>query len=176
MKSKFIKGTNKQYSIREDGTMTIHYKYTKNYTSTYIVNRIMKPNKNKQGVLYEFAINRKRVNRSMNNLLMDAFGYHICNKCTGKFIPNKSSKKCDECKRQSLCNNTKRYNKNHPGHVKSMTKFKVDTITKSYVAHMLGIKVHQVTNELYIQHRNTLLFKRKVAKEHNISIFKLNKL
>jgi len=176
MKSKFIKGTNEQYSIREDGIMTIHYKYTKNYTSTYNINRIIKPNKNKPGIIYEFVINRKRINRSMNTLLMDTFGYHICNKCTSKFIPNKSSRKCDECKRQTLCDNVKRYNKNHPNHVKSVTKFKVDTITKSYVAHILGLKIHQVTDELYTHHRNILLFKRNVAKEHNISIFKLNKL
>ena len=68
------------------------------------------------------------------------------------------------------------YNYYEKNRKKINQKFKNKRIglPRCYVAQCLKINVKDLTNELYEQQKNLILFKRRLAKENNISINKLN--
>ena len=164
METRFIPGTNEQYSIREDGMVIIHYKWTKNFKSTYIVNRLLKPRKGRNLSLY-IKINGKDTSRSANSLLRDIFGFAICNRCKNKFTPNKSPEKCDSCKKELACQATKNWTINHPEKHQDRQMNRIINPSRTYVSHLLGLKTSQLTDELYELHKKTLLLKREICQK-----------
>lgn len=208
IKSHYIKGTDKQYSIREDGVMIKHYIARSNQHTPvphkYPCHKIVKYDK--RGVI-NLKINGVRVAFSKNKLFILYFGYYICVKCGKKEYISEYKRKqyCKDCRR--LYHNisaTKHYNNNkekfnaykrgwrernrdrenaalrkyrqdNPDIVRKATKKRVDSLTKSYVATLLGVTVNELSDELYNHHKQLILFKRNVAKEQNISIYSLSK-
>lgn len=115
MKSFFIKNTNEQYSIREDGVIIIHYKLTwKNNKTKVGINKVMKLYNKRYSTI---SINNQNVSLSINTLLLEYFGFKYCTSCNNKI---KDGEKCNDCKKLVI----KNYNK------KSRTKYKQKKITK----------------------------------------------
>lgn len=133
------------------------------------------------------------------------FGFYFCSQCNNKFITNKSTTKCEECRinnrkesqlkytnkpenkeklylsaitwasnnKDRVNQNARKWRANNPEKIKQRTASIISKITKNYVANLLNLKVSELTDDLYHQYKETIEFKRKVAKEHNISINKL---
>jgi hypothetical protein len=189
LQTKFIEGTNEQYSIREDGAVF------RNYT-----NRKMKGTDNK---LYKTVQMRKRkecviihnykVSTSIKFLVFEHFGYCFCKQCNKKLDYLPLQYICKECLKinfkasvnKCYANNKKKYREaqkiyrennleKHKSIITKTAKKVILNATKSYIANCFGIPRKDLTDELYEMHRDRLLFKRQVAKEHNISIHKLN--
>ena len=98
MKTKFIEGTNEQYSIREDGFIIRHYSHSNKSTVFFKEKKLIIHNK--QCVIY---MNKKKKTVTISILMFDSFGYRLCNKCNCKIF-YKRQKTCDECQ--------KKYNQN----------------------------------------------------------------
>ena len=163
MKSHFIKGTNKQYSIREDGIILNHYSNIsrgKSYREKELTIH------NGLSTIY---ISKKKTTVSISLLLFDYFGFKYCNKCNSKFKRERNKITCENC-----LIDVGNYPKSKEQIKKANDKV-TEKITKSYTASMLGLKVSEVTDELHQYHKQNLLLKRKIAKENNISINIFNK-
>ena len=146
METKFIEGTNEQYSIREDGAVISHYLRTRGVNSYR--DKILPVHIHNTGNIY---INGKKKTVSFPYLLYKYFGYKFCVKCNNK-IYNILNYVCDDC-------NKKREKK----YSDIITK----NITKRYVARQLKISVSLLTDELYQNYKATLLVKRKIAEKLN---------
>jgi hypothetical protein len=112
-------------------------------------------------------INKKIKGFSIQLLLFNYFGYIICSKCNCKiFVTNHKNwqRLCEKCKidPKSYIKTKEQNLRNH--------NYSYLNITKSYAANYLKLKVADIDDELHNQYKKTLLFKRKVAKENNISI------
>lgn len=146
MKTKFIEGTDKQYSIREDGTVISHYLRTRGVHSYR--DKILPVHVHNTGNIY---VNGKKKTVSFPYLLHKYFGYKFCAKCNNK-IYNISNHICNEC-------NKKRE--------KKYSDVMTINITKRYVAKQLKISVTLLTDEFYENYKATLIVKRKLAEKLN---------
>jgi hypothetical protein len=160
METKFIEGTNQQYSIREDGVVISHYRHLKVHGVYSIIykNKILKESKSskncKQVIL---RINNKNKTIKIKKLLIEHFNNIKCKYCDTNITISKNEL-CLKCQ-------TNR-------HQKDQKKIKIN-ITKSYVSTLLKIPVKYITPELYQEFKNIILFKRQLAKTHNISIYSI---
>jgi hypothetical protein len=154
MKTKFIENTNQQYSIREDGVITRHYHNSKWKTIVY-KNKVL--NKAKT---YCFNKHNRKGNTFTYRSLMFKYFTITCETLNcNTLLMSVKHHYCNECAQKRLNIINKKYNDR-------LTK----TLTKEYIANQLNIKTKEISNFLYQHHRNTILFKRKLAKKHNISI------
>jgi hypothetical protein len=108
MKTKFIEGTNQQYSIREDGVVFRHYthKYdinTKTFNKILLDNVIAKQQHVSNGCITVFIGKQFNTAMSINKLLRSHFGFIFCTKCK-----NKVEDITEGVKPKRLCNNCKR--------------------------------------------------------------------
>jgi len=102
MESKFIEGTNEQYSIREDGVVLSNYRIryspsTNKYTKEiFIKPKIIIPDKFNQ---IKIKINNKKTGFSTRKLLLKYFNYNICSKCSNKYtrFQKQISAICKQC-------------------------------------------------------------------------------
>ena len=104
MKTKYIEGTNKQYSIREDGEVIIHYKRTwkGNITYTNCNKPIKKSGKN---VSLRLFSKKGNFNFTVSSLLKKHFGFYFCNKCDKKTkSSNLYDHKCKNCIKENQYN------------------------------------------------------------------------
>lgn len=177
MKTKFIEGTNKQYSIREDGAVFIHYK----------MQRITNTRKDKvikyykltvlKGNCVNININGIRKRISVNTLLFKNFGYKICkicNKASNTVNHDIICKKCsNESKKIRTRKASKKYKKTNPHVILEYNNKRIKDIIPCYIASKLHIKVSQLTETLYKDYKRTLKLKRRICQKHNISIHKL---
>jgi hypothetical protein len=177
MIEKFIEGTDYQYSIREDGVVIKHYNILKNRKRVYVKSLI-------KGHLYQgikvdgpnsriFNIKGKIYSRRI--LMFTYYGYKFCNnKCCKNKVNNLNDLYCSCCKIVNTKNSYRKWKLKDPekNNLKKRESMKrhVDSITKLYVANTLNILVSEVSDKLYEDHKNLILLKRKIAREHNISI------
>lgn len=151
MKSHFIKDTNEQYSIREDGVIISH---------KFQNDRILKTNVKKQ-----LTINKKTI--TPQSMLFEYFGYKQCIECNNKFIPiSISNYMCKSCQINNIDKTMSLYRVNNVEKLqiknfKNMT-FHKDNITKNYVSTLLNISVCEITDELYELVKKRLQLKREV--------------
>jgi hypothetical protein len=178
LQTKFIEGTNEQYSIREDGAIIRYYTKKRNKSIEILLNPIVLIPKTGKLLM---NINGIPKNVSISILLFNYFLNNItkCKQCNEKMQYVKHTKSvCKKCIAKNMRGNTQRWrNKNiekarESG--KKTQKKSVKAITKYYVSCLLGISVKDLSNEAYNLYKNALLFKRKLANEHNISIEKFN--
>lgn len=159
MESHFIKETNKQYSIREDGAVIINYKHYKGRI-IILTNRLCKTyspaNSSKYVVMMK---DKKRKSTSISPLLKEYFGYYYCSKCNQKTCDD-STYTCKKCVRLEDQIRNSKYTKLHSKEIKAVNKIKRDAITKSYVACLLLLPIKDLTEELYQLHKITLKTKR----------------
>lgn len=175
MKTKFIEGTNEQYSIREDGIVIKHYYLTYNqYLKTpKILNKISYPAISKITNVVSITLsNNKHKSFAINTLLKNYFGFYYCKKCNTKVF-NKQFRYsvCKKCK-------NKKYKKNrikNKEHIINRDRKKISNIDRSYAAVALRINILDLTEELYELYKSQLLVKRKLAEKTGLSIYNFNK-
>lgn len=163
MKTRFIEGTNEQYSIREDGVVIRHYRHTHTGRITYIES-IMKTylsgkNNTSPFVYLSKGKSSKTKSRTINSLLRAHFGTCICVSCNTLFEVQSNEYRCNDCKLIHHINSSTKRKKRHS-----------EELPKHKVATLLRINTNEVTDEIYEIYTKTLKFKREVAKEHNINI------
>jgi hypothetical protein len=148
METKFIEGTNQQYSIREDGFVIRNY--LTSHGKIVYTSREVKSNKN--------SINLNTINgrkRFTLSLLMKQYYDGVeCEHCENK-VTLKYKRICENCE---LTINTR------------AKKNSIKKVSKWYVAKLLDISIKELTEELYNHHKKLILFKRQLAHTHNISI------
>jgi hypothetical protein len=173
LKTKFIEGTNEQYSIREDGVVISHYRFLRNLKKEYRT-FIFKGHKDKNCNTIQYCIKGKMY--SKNALLITHFGFKKCYTCEAA-VKNILHSYCKDCIRIRDLEATRNYRKNNPIKVKEQTKKTYlknkDIVPKGYIASLLALPVNLVTDELYNHHRNLILYKREIAKKHNIHMSSL---
>jgi hypothetical protein len=175
LQTKFIEGTNEQYSIREDGAVIKHYelKYF-TYLGKHIVtfeNVIKTPEKD----YYYMRVNGKQKYYSSAQLIHIHFGYAICRHCKCK---TSNYYVCKKCKREVRNAAAKKRKLENPEKFKeqiSKKNLKIRTaVTKSYVSTKLNIPVKDIPEELYVQYKNLILYKREIVKKHNVHMSSLS--
>jgi hypothetical protein len=189
MITKFIEGTNEQYSVREDGVVLSHYRnrYSRVKNKYYIDYAVveMTPNENN-------AVTILKKQRNVKSLLFVYFGYVFCKQCGCKSTNYLNKNLCKTCirknknarKRQFFLKNLdeykkrrREYRKKNPEAYAEMArkaaKKRSSNLVKNYVASSLNLSVKDLSDELYEHHKKLILFKRQVAKDLNINIEKL---
>jgi hypothetical protein len=148
METKFIEGTNQQYSIREDGAVISHYFRKANKNKIYR-DKILLPVCGFNTCTISINDERKKV--SFQYLLHEYFGYRICSKCSNK-IYSISKRICYDCYKQKQ---------------KKDAMITSLSIPKHLIAQQLKIPIALLTDELYQDCKTTLIIKRKLAKKLN---------
>lgn len=202
MKSHFIKDTNEQYSIREDGIVISHYYYNAKSNKTIYRYYEMSMTKSKKGGQFDLGKTMIRINNQPQTasggvLLYEYFKINICRNC-GVRTENdiySINYNCSSCKNISV-ENRKKYKsefvKNNKELYKKANKKsrllhierlrpkelaaarkQQEIVTKSYVSQSLKISVKDIDDELYNHQKKLILFKREISKEHNIPMQKL---
>lgn len=74
--------------------------------------------------------------------------------------------------------NARNWRKNNPEKVKARSKKscknQVENLTRSYIKHLLGLKKDEILSEkIYQEYKELILFKRKIAKEFDVNIASL---
>jgi len=159
MKSHFIKGTNKQYSIREDGEVIMHYKLTRLHNKTKIgIDKLMtKYGKNSKYIT--IAINSINKSITINSLLQEYFNYKLCTQCNT--IHKTGKVKCTKCLKTNIYNYNKLNRYKYKVNKIITDKKHRDELKNSYVAHLLGVKTSILSQEIIIAKRNQVLLRRQ---------------
>lgn len=149
MKTKFIEGTNKQYSIREDGIVISHKS-----------NKILKVNK-KGHITLSLGARKKAKVITPSKLLKDYFQGVKCKQCNNNvFKPY--FKLCNDCIKNNKLNSKIKFNLLNPNKTKEYVKTKVINLPKYYIAHNLNLKTKELPNNLYQLAKINLILKRKL--------------
>lgn len=171
METKFIEGTNEQYSIREDGVVISNFinrycHWKKSFTKKYRTKEL-KPNKNGK-VNYKIG-GRKGVEKTVtiSNLMKEYFNGVKCHRCDN-MITKKYSQVCNDCATKIIEEAAKKWRLDNPDKRDQYKKERIDKLSKSYIAGLLHLKSHELTDELYINFKATLLVKRKLSEKLNI--------
>jgi hypothetical protein len=156
MKTKFIKGTNKKYSIREDGSIISHKKSG---------DKLLNPCR--QSV--SLSVNGVKINAFVPFLVKKHFNYFICKKC------NKKSKGstlnvtlCKNCK-VSVKESNSRYNKKlSPAQKEKKKKYKAHarkTLKTFYINDKLKAYNNSLPKEVIELKRQQLKLHRELKKQ-----------
>lgn len=157
MRVVFIENTDEKYSITEDGEII-------NNKS----NIILKPNTKGKTPFVDIYVKGKSKRIRPNLLMPIYFGIKKCLSCLETKEIQEFRDNLNSCK---SCENIKTHTrKKEKGQLKIASDLKVKRATKSYIANrILKTKVSEMPDEMYQEVKQALLFKRKVAKEHNIN-------
>lgn len=191
METKFIEGTNEQYSIREDGVVTRHYKYKgrKEYNhkikEDVIIEYKKHPTRNCNYIVV--SSNYKVFNWFKNSLLAKYFNIIICPNCNKIIKTTVHIRVCDKCIKETLNNLSKKWRKNNPelsklsmnkSYYKNYHKYKADilekakikriNITKNYVASKLNMSINDLTDDMYNLFKANLKIKRLLSEKTGI--------
>ena len=148
LKSKYIKDTNDQYSIRENGQVIIHYRL-KRITNTrkdkIYCNDILKTRRN----CVNITINQKIISFSVNTLLFKYFNCSICNQCNSKFKPDISLVKYNKCRKSNRLKSSAKYSnkyyKDNTEECKLKQRLRTQILDNSYIANSLYISINILT-------------------------------
>lgn len=198
MLTKFIEGTNEQYSIREDGVFIRHYlkkgqgHNQKPWIEYKDVEMLYKQQSKRKCMVIIIRCNGKTYNFFKNSLLSKYFNIIICPKCDNVINVTKHIRVCETCIRNNINELQKKsrkanpllysslqkkfYNENKERMLiyhKKRQKISRTNITKNYTACKLQIPVASLTDELYENYKATLLVKRKIAEKLNCSMNKI---
>ena len=120
MKSKFIEGTDKQYSINEKGVVRVHYFKTKSiiYKKGKLVKGWTKKNSNET----HYKINGAQV--SAKKLIRDTFNIYYCVICgkKTKYEDSINSRSCPKCKEKASLRGQRKWRKNNLELARKRTK------------------------------------------------------
>ena len=184
LQTKFIEGTNEQYSIREDGAVISHYRLRSlNGKLKLIVKDIIRKQTS------DHRCNILNVSVSTISLLYTYFNYYVCKQCNKKVYEKPSKRVCKTCikhnrkvafnnrlllNKQVFLDKRKEHRSKNPDKYKEFYKKIVENVPKHYVANNLGLKTSELSDDLYKHVKQTLFFKRQLSKEHGIPIRSLH--
>lgn len=137
MKSKYIEGTNKQHSIREDGVVLIHYNNHKYGRIFYDVPKI---SNEKSGLV---IIGNK--NRTVRKLMRDNLNMFLCKNCSCKVKFNSKlfrtyGYQCMSCTATERKIKNKQFRLDNPEYDKNKKKKIVNEISDGYIKNVLKRK------------------------------------
>ena len=148
MKTKYIEGTNKEFSIREDGTVIKHVVLVNNNRDSIII-----------------TINGKRVKKNIKKLISIHFNKITCIHCKDKCNVDQNHKSgniCIECRRKASNIKNKIHRDKYPKKYKEKSIKAVKDMTTGYVAKILGLKVKDLNPEVVELKRKQLLLYREL--------------
>ena len=156
MKTKFIKGTNKKYSIREDGVV-FGYK------------GVMTPQKRcDNSILVIIKINGKRTSLSVRRLLLEYFNIFNCYRCNEKYKRNQLAKGfiCKNCLLKSKKQDIKRFIEKHPDIQRKYHEKYRKNLKEFYILNLLHMKSSDnIPKEIIELKRNQLKLHRELKKQ-----------
>jgi hypothetical protein len=185
LQTKFIEGTNEQYSIREDGAV--------------FKNHVVRIIEGKEHIIYKrtqrkisgssMNITKYKISTSIKILIFNHFGYCICKKCNKKVDYLLNANACKECiKYGFVVNHRTYYNKNKEKHAKYVREYQKNNIEKCKIwrkkaiaksnekiqrhvaSQFLKIPPKDIPDELLNEYRNLVKYKREIAKKYNVHI------
>lgn len=172
MKQKLIEGTDGKYSIREDGLLIRHYftLVTRGKKMVIFKDKTFKPHLTDDDCLiYNLRLKECQKRFVVKNLL---YSYFI-----GEIPKNHIVRSKKVLSYPVNLDDLYLYKENTRKEKDYLAgKRNIKNITKKYVASLLGLTVKTMPEELYLQHRDLILLKRQVSKDHNIHISTLNYL
>lgn len=179
MKHVFIKGTNKKYSIREDGEVICNYRY--NPHGKFIKqSKILKsnPNRTYKSVFILYSNNTSSV-VAVHKLMRCAFPGLIENLDYDSYLPSFRNNNPQDCSISNLYFKDKisskeskiKFRKSNPESVKVTAKKgrskSVRNITKWYVASKLEILVNELSDDMYELYKSNLKLKRLIKQKES---------
>lgn len=171
MESKFIDGTNEQYSIREDGVVISNYinhysGLTKSFTRKY---RVKELRANKDGKVNYQIGGRKGQQKTLtiSKLMKEYYNGVKCHRCDN-MITKKYFQVCNNCRTKIIKEADEKWKLINIDKCQKYRKDKIENLPKSYIARLLGLKSYELTDELYADCKATLIVKRIIAKKLNI--------
>ena len=165
LESKFIEGTNEQYSIRYDGVVFSHYRYHFSGIVKFETPVEKNPLYHKNAPYINLCCNNKIKHTTIRSLLKSHFGIVKCKDCDNNIT---EGIKCKDCKNKTRAIVSARWAKNNPDTLKKARKISrelnVETISKAYVAGFLNISVKELSEipGLYEAAKTRILIKRKL--------------
>lgn len=164
LESKFIEGTNNQYSIRNDGVVIRHYRLRK---GKIFFKDSLVYGSSKEMMITFFSQTPLQYTISRRVLLKNYFGYFYCKECNCKvYNKSKSSYHCDTCvdintkeshkttirnKRNNILAKKKEYNK-------KISK----ELTDSYIINILNMSAKDCTPNIINAQRTKITLIRKL--------------
>lgn len=184
MKTKFIEGTNNQFSVREDGNVIRNYKWKgrKEYGNIEYKKVILKYKKHPKRKVDYLAVrcNNKTFNWFKNSLLSNYFNFIVCPQCNDKIQTDKHIRVCSECIKKNVYNKNFKWKKNNKelyrlSQKKHYNKFKENyrelannktkSLKDSYVISKLKIPTIFSNDNIINLKRNQLMLHREFKKE-----------
>lgn len=164
MKSKYIKGTNKKYSIREDGVIISHYEFYGNQYSSGITTKEKELHPS-HGIVttVKYLFNPK-------NLLLEYFNIRICNQCNTNFKPiNNKVHRCNKCKSNNRKISRKKWEQDNIKLRLELNKkyrqYAIYNLTDAYISKLFNTSIKILSQEIIITKRQQLLLHRQLKKK-----------
>lgn len=168
MKSLFIEGTNKQYSIREDGKVIKHYSILKNKKLKYY-DKVLK-------IKAGNTVSAYKIDFNINTLLLIYFKYKLCKECRSKIYKETKEYYCNICKTNNKRISNKRkqrlkayYNTKHLesniNRVKKSNKYHIDNLSNAYLASLLRVKIDIIPNDIIKAKKQQMLLYREIKQQ-----------
>ena len=173
LESKFIEGTNNQYSIRNDGVVISHYTFSGNVCT--IRDKIISQRKlsSQKYITFVSTIYLIGVQRDIRieSLLYKYFNIQYCRDCNNPVESSKRKYYCTACDRLHVSVKNNRWRENNIDKVKKAYLAnglkKRTEITKHYVSTNLNMSVKDISDELYEAAKTNLILKRKLKQLKN---------
>jgi hypothetical protein len=155
METKFIEGTNKQYSIREDGVVIQHYKFTwaGNIAKSFKEKELIAckyPSISSNAYFVRIQINKKQHNVFINSLLITYFNKAKCPKCNVEYKRTiKKVQSCPSCLKKNHRDKNIEYKKNCVLHYSKlcMTATNINISEELYNLHKQTLKIKRLLSE-----------------------------
>jgi hypothetical protein len=168
LQSKFIEGTNEQYSIRNDGVIISHYTLSGHVCTMrdkVISQRKLSSQKYITFVSTIYVIGIQRDVR-VESLLYKYFNIQYCRDCSSCVENSKRKYYCTTCDKIHTSVKNNRWRDNNIDKVKKAYLAnglkKRTEITRHYVSTNLNMSVKDVSDELYKAAKTNLILKRKI--------------
>jgi hypothetical protein len=174
MKTKYIKGTNKQYSIREDGVVISHYQLVTNqFITNKLIKRIkiLKSHLHKDNILRtNIQINGKRGSKMNKSLVADYFkikGYDQ----EYRGIKHKDNNPLNCNKNNLYCQNRFKHLTNKDNPLTKKERYKKyrgsKYISKFYICLLIKMDKKDLSDDLYELYKAKLKLKRLIKNKQN---------
>jgi hypothetical protein len=170
METKFIEGTNEQYSIREDGVVISH----KRKKDKILAIGIKKKQEYKAQTVAIYYPNGKTTSERIETLLFKHFNINVCRECNCKFKNIKRKYFCTICIKKHWLINVKNWSSKNPDKVKEINKKsnakRRKDLTTNYIRSVLNLKKSECSDELIELERTNIQIKRLLAKKLNVHV------
>jgi DUF2075 family protein len=165
MKTKFIEGTNKKYSIREDGIVYSNYYFNRSGIKAFRKLEI-KSKKIKNRIVVMLNRGDYKGSKSIESLLREHFGFSYCKCCKKKTYNNNNNNIqhffCRKCTNKKRRINSCTYKINNNELIKKFNDKYRKELKPWYIATVLRCKTSDLTDELLSVKRSQLKLHREL--------------